>query len=212
MGIPVGAQAWSTGQGQTGRSAAECSGPDGGGMQVARAQPFPVLGLPVTAHGGFFPTLGILCTALRAASIHGPELARELHPVSALRWANGPARCLARVRRSWGLGLLLRLGGGRGSERNLYEEGWTVEASGRVTSWQCWRPVVLEDVSRPGGGCPGPKLRLQQSAWRVERRAYREEAAVGVSCRQTANQRVKDSHGLGQEPTRQRRFMVGREE
>lgn len=35
--------------------------------------------------------------AFQAASIYGVELAWELHPVSVLPWANGPAGCLARV-------------------------------------------------------------------------------------------------------------------
>lgn len=44
-----------------------------------------------------------------------------------------------------------------------------MEASGRVTSWQCCRPVVLEDVSRPGrGGARGLIKAVAVSTERVK--------------------------------------------
>lgn len=72
MQIPQGVQGWGTGQGQVVRSAAEGSAPGWDGRRAARAQFFPVLGLPGTAPGGFFPTLpNLLCAALWAPNIHG---------------------------------------------------------------------------------------------------------------------------------------------
>lgn len=98
VGVPEGVQGWSRGRGQMGR-VLQSAAPRWDGVRVAPVWPFPVpLGLPATPHGGFFPTLRILCAALWAARILRLEPAWELRPVSVLPWADGPAGCLARER------------------------------------------------------------------------------------------------------------------